>query len=364
MKKKILIIEDESEIRENIAAFLTYSDYDVITASNGEDGILLAKETKPNLIISDIMMPDIDGFEVLKQLQMDSETESIPFLFLTAKNDKNSIREAMQLGADDYISKPFDFNDLISSINKRLEKHTKQFAHLNQKIEDLQYNLKHTMPHEIRTPLNIILGLSDFLQKNTESIPNSEVIEMLQNINDSARRLNRLFENYLLYANLEVISRTPDEKSKLLKNRTYFANVLIKDLITTRAHNFEKQLDLKFDLEEANLKITEHLFVKAVDEIIDNSFKFAESETEITVQSTSKKNIHYISFTNYGRGLTKEQIKNIDAYVQFERKIYEQQGSGLGLTIVNKILELHNGHLSINSEQNTFTTVTISIPTL
>jgi CheY-like chemotaxis protein/CRP-like cAMP-binding protein len=130
--KKILIIEDNEDVRNNTADLLELVDYKVITAENGEIGVKMAKEQLPDVIICDIMMPELDGFEVLKVLSETSKTASIPFIFLTAKTDKTDMRKGMNLGADDYLTKPYTENELLEAIDCRLKKHDflkKEYSH-------------------------------------------------------------------------------------------------------------------------------------------------------------------------------------------------------------------------------------------
>ena len=120
--KKILIIEDNDEVRENTAEIIELSNYKVITAENGKAGVELALAEKPDLIICDIMMPVLDGYGVYHLLGKHTETASIPFIFLTAKSEKTDFRRGMEMGADDYITKPFDGIELLNAIEVRLKK--------------------------------------------------------------------------------------------------------------------------------------------------------------------------------------------------------------------------------------------------
>lgn len=122
MKKTILLIEDNVEVRENTAEILELSNYNVLTAENGKIGVEVAKKSKPDLIICDIMMPEMDGYGVLFMLGKDPETSGIPFIFLTAKAEKSDIRRGMELGADDYLTKPFEEMALLNAIEIRLKK--------------------------------------------------------------------------------------------------------------------------------------------------------------------------------------------------------------------------------------------------
>ncbi|HEX6223310.1 MAG TPA: response regulator [Chryseolinea sp.] len=124
--KKILLIEDNREVRENTEEILSLADYKVLTAPNGKIGVELAQQEKPDLIICDIMMPELDGYGVLHILTKKEETARIPFIFLTAKTEKSDIRKGMSLGADDYLTKPFDDTDLLNAIEVRLRKSAMQ----------------------------------------------------------------------------------------------------------------------------------------------------------------------------------------------------------------------------------------------
>ncbi len=120
--KTILIIEDNEDIRENVAEILMLSDYKVLTAANGKEGVEVAQRATPDLIICDIMMPGLDGYGVLHILHKDPKTQNIPFIFLTSKSERSDFRSAMEMGADDYITKPFAGNELLNAIEARFQK--------------------------------------------------------------------------------------------------------------------------------------------------------------------------------------------------------------------------------------------------
>ncbi|MCF4100206.1 response regulator [Gillisia sp. M10.2A] len=120
--KKILLIEDDITVRENTAELLELSDYEVVTASNGKLGVDKALDFLPDIIVCDIMMPEMDGYGVLQELAANVKTKAIPFIFLSAKTEHKDIRKGMDLGADDYLTKPFEEEDLLSAIESRLAK--------------------------------------------------------------------------------------------------------------------------------------------------------------------------------------------------------------------------------------------------
>lgn len=136
--KTVLIIEDNNDIRENTAEILTLANYKVLEASNGRIGVDLATQHKPDVILCDIMMPELDGYGVLYLLSKNPETATIPFIFLTAKAERVDFRKGMDMGADDYLTKPFDDVELLNAIESRLEKKIKQEAYYSRSLQNLE----------------------------------------------------------------------------------------------------------------------------------------------------------------------------------------------------------------------------------
>jgi len=152
MNKKILLIEDNAEMRENTAEILQLAHYKVIAAMNGKEGVELAEKEEPDLIICDIMMPVLDGYGVLHMLSKNEKTASIPFIFLTAKAERTDFRKGMEMGADDYITKPFDSDVLLSKIKAVLKRnqelHEKQHSQIEFIIGSYHFNSKlRTLKH-------------------------------------------------------------------------------------------------------------------------------------------------------------------------------------------------------------------------
>jgi len=159
MSEKILVIEDNTEMRENICEILGMSGYTVFDAENGKVGVELALSELPNLILCDIMMPQLDGYSVLNRLSKEESTAAIPFIFLTAKADRSDMRKAMDLGADDYITKPFDDLDLISAGKSRLDKARRvSAASAKEPLHGMEYLL------------NEVKGLSDITKVSDSAI--------------------------------------------------------------------------------------------------------------------------------------------------------------------------------------------------
>ena len=355
--KKILVIEDEQDIRDRIFDILLYEGYQPLSAEHGQAGIALAKKERPDLIVCDVLMPGISGYGVLEALRRDPLTITIPFIFLTAMTTKKDLRHGMELGADDYLTKPFETDDLLTAIRTRLEKQ----AAVLKPMEDLRSNLSIVLPHEFRTPLVAILGITEMLlQADRASWPGiDEMIQLQEFIHNGALRLQRLIENYLLYAKLRLIEADPAKRKEWQGIEPLETNALIISVVKQKFKDAGRQSDLRLDAKEAQLCIVAKHLQKIVEELLDNALKFSEPGDPVYVASGIEGDRFILRITDQGRGMNQEQLAQIGAYMQFERQYYEQQGVGLGLILCRLLAQLHGGDLSIDSTPQQGTTVEV-----
>jgi signal transduction histidine kinase len=359
---KILVIEDEESIRENILDLLEAENFEGIGAINGQVGIKLANEQIPDLILCDMMMPEVDGHGVLKALRSEPLTATIPFIFLTAKADKSDIRTGMELGADDYITKPCTPQELLKAIAIRLEKQ-KTISRQSQKtLDELRTNISMSLPHELRTPLNAILGFSELILSEYQVLEESDILEMIGQIQTSGHRLYRLIQNFLLYAELEIAATNPE----LLKEMRNSEFSCVKSLLTQKARQQAKHAnrvdDLQLNLHDSSVAIDSVRLAKIVEELLDNAFKFSLEGTPVVLSTVVENQTFILSVKDQGRGMTADQIAQLEAYRQFDRKLYQQAGLGLGLAIVQRLAELHGGKFKIQSLPQQETIVCVSLP--
>jgi two-component system, OmpR family, alkaline phosphatase synthesis response regulator PhoP len=185
----ILVIEDEAVLRNNIIALLTAEGFESLGAENGDMGIQLAQEKSPSLIICDIMMPGIDGYAVLDRLQQNPQTALIPFIFLTAKSERSDIRQGIQLGADDYLTKPFDAEELFGAIAARLKKQDllyQRFQDLSEELDRLSKvisakdDMLENFNQEMRRPLTNLRLAVEQLQQDSDPTKREQYLEILR----------------------------------------------------------------------------------------------------------------------------------------------------------------------------------------
>jgi two-component system, sensor histidine kinase and response regulator len=355
-----LVIDDDASLREIIQISLEHGGFEVIQAENGLVGVQQACAQLPDLILCDVRMEKMDGYRTLAALRQDAVTAPIPVILMTGQADTAGMRQGMELGADDYLSKPFTVPQLLAAVNARLKKHQTVREMAEQKLADLRANISLALPHELLTPLNGILGFSDILIADHRNLQSEEIVSMAEAIRDSAKRLHRLIENFLIFAQIEMLPA--DQLQSLRDGPTLDLRRPVENVARVRAERAGREGDLVLNLCEASAAITEEFFTKIVDELVENAFKFSTPGSSVQVQTTTSNGDFLLRIADRGRGMKVEHIARVGAYMQFERKVYEQQGSGLGLTIAKRLTELHGGGLSIQSQIGIGTTVEIRLP--
>jgi signal transduction histidine kinase len=362
---KYLIIDNSIFFRKIIKFFLKKSqeNIQIFEAENGKVGVQLALKHLPDLVICDIMMPELDGYGVLQTLREHPTTQSIPFIFLSSRVDKADQRHGMELGADDYLTKPFTKEELLGAIAARLKKYELLYRQSQKELDELRDHLTHSLPHELHTPLTGILGLSRVIL-DVYPIEDPKVVDMIKMIHNSAQELYRLTQNFLLYADLEILSKDPDQLKAMNSFEDWtFTEEIITIVATQTSEQYQRENDIKLNLDRDKfIKISAPKFAKILEEILDNAFKFSQPGTPIEIRTHTDDVFWKVDVMDYGKGMIPLEIQRIGAYVQFQRKLYEQQGSGLGLIIAKRLTELYGGELIISSIPGKQTMVRISLP--
>jgi two-component system sensor histidine kinase/response regulator len=360
--KKILVIDDEEWLREMMQLALRQKGFDVVEAGNGESGIEMARKELPDLILCDINMEKVDGYLTLSSLRSEPTTASIPFILMTGLADQAGMRHGMELGADDYLPKPFTIEALYAAVDARLKKAKTIREEAERKLADLRDNISMMLPHEMRTPLNGILAYGEILVAEGATLPHKEIVEMGHVIHESGKRLERLIENFLIYAQLELLGSDPHRLNVQLSKQTMASRQLIEKHARAQAQQAKRLEDLFIDAADVSVAISEEYLAKIVDELVQNAFKFSPENSPVHVAFEDSLGTAVLTVTDNGRGFATDHLTKVGAYMQFDRKMQEQQGLGLGLTIAKRLTELHGGTLAIQSERGSGTTITVKLP--
>lgn len=350
---KILVIEDDYNIRTNICEILESEGYKTFQAKNGKSGLELIFSELPDLIICDVMMPELNGFEVLEETRKKSTTALIPFIFLTAKVEPENLRKGMNFGADDYLFKPFHIQDLIDSVKTRLSK--KEI--INRELKEIPEQIITKVPHELRTPLVPILGYAELIE-DEQNIDN--IKEMAGLIKKFGKSLHAKIEKFLIYQDILI-----KENKRLDSDKQKYSTEIYPELLISYINGLNADLNakerIKIEIEKENLQIAEWYLEILIKELIENGLKYSDYPKPVSVKGFKENGLYKIEILDHGRGMNQEEIGSIVAFKKFGKEQLTESGVGLGLAIVKKIINLCNGSIVISSQPNNFTKVEITL---
>lgn len=368
-KGRILVVEDDIYLMEGIRDILELAGYEVITADSGKTGLetLRKSEALPDLIVSDIMMPVMDGYEFLNAVRSDARWIDLPFIFLTAKGERSDENLGKELGADDYVTKPFGPDDLLVAVSAKLRRHRQLQQKHDQQIDDIKRNIMTILYHEFNTPLTYMVAYSELLNKNDPNNLSSDMLRsFLSGVNSGATRLRRLVENFILLVELETGEA---EESYVLHKG------LIEDyqlLLSPLRSEYEPELLQKNQTLHISIApntppmmgYSEYIY-KSIRCLVENAIKFSHKDSPISVNISHDPDENAIRFAvqDEGRGIPETEFENIfKPFYQIDREQFEDQGSGAGLTIVKRITTIHGGEVKVESALGKGTTFTIRLP--
>ncbi|MBM2815170.1 MAG: hypothetical protein HW421_1932 [Ignavibacteria bacterium] len=363
-QKKILVIDDADFILESTSTLLSFEGYEVFTAPDGLIGVQSAMDNHPDMILCDISMPGLDGYGVIDKIRSTPELATVPFVFLTAFTEKSNMRIGMEKGADDFLIKPYTRDELISAIDAQWNKKTRIDNKVQKQIEEVGRNVTYALPHEFRTVLNQVVGSAKYLLSTAGIIEEVEIKEISEDIISSSQRLLKIAENFLAYIKIESFATNAEARKQLRFFHTDEPAAVIMDILNHVSKRHSRFGDFIFEkfTDSVSIEISSDSFHKIISELVDNSFKFSEHGTKITLSSWLDGEHLYFSIKDCGRGMSQTQINNVGAYIQFERTIYEQQGVGLGLVIAKRLVELHDGEFKIKSQEGAGTEIIFFLP--
>jgi signal transduction histidine kinase len=364
MAKRILCIEDDPQMRLIIRMALEGAGYEIEEAADGKQGLDRAMETAPDLILCDINMPGMNGFETLEELRKHKSTSYIPFIFMTGESPRIYLRKGMNLGANDFIMKPIDMEDLIKAVQIRLQEVDRNKEETQKAVADLSESITRALPHELRTPMTGILGLAELLKVQANEMTPSDVKDLAELLFISAVRMNQTLEKFWIHTQCLLL---PNDTAKLSASRqtgTKNVDLIIRRVAEELALSHKRSTDLILNIAPLSVAISERYFEQVVSQIIENAFKFSADRTSVSISTAVKNTLGLILVKDHGRGMSEDQIQKIHAFMQFDRERHEQQGLGLGLMIAKRLLKIHDGKLEITSELGQGTTVAITLPLL
>lgn len=364
----IMIIDDNLANLEIAQKILNDNNFDVIIAVSAEEADEIMQYETPDLILLDIMMPGVNGFEYCKKLKNDPKKQDIPIIFLTALTQPEDLVRGFAMGGADYITKPFSKDVLLTRVKNQLELVNRnriiieQNLHLKRLNEEKNALLSITA-HDLKNPLTAIMGSAELLLKRAEISEIEENFNLVEIITSSSKKALNIIQDLLEVQALE--------EGKVKITRTHFdaRDVVIQSVDEFMYAAAKKKIKINYeeDEKECSLFTDQKKFARIIDNLISNAIKFSPPNSEVNVKceciDLSKNNpIIRVTIQDSGPGFTKSDLEKL--YTKFAKLSAKPTGNesstGLGLSIVKKIVELLDGIIELRTKENEGSTFIIS----
>lgn len=364
-KFKILIVDDKDENIFSLESMLQQYDREFLKANSGNEALKIAYKEDLSLILLDVQMPEMDGFETAEFLKSNNKTKKIPIVFVTAINkDKKFIVRGIKEGAIDYLYKPLDVDITRAKVDILLK-----FYHQQQQLESLNSQLIKLneeknyflgmAAHDLRNPLVIIQGFADLILDDGNSYP-EETVEHLNIIKSSSEFCLELVNNLL------DVSKIESGKLDLKLQKINLISLIKKTIkfILPIATKKNIIINLKTEFEDLECTIDESQFEQVLNNLISNGIKYSEMNTVITCSVSKQDDFAVIEVKDQGKGIPENEMNKL--FKPFQKTSVKstagEKSTGLGLVITKKIVEAHKGTITVESKQGEGTSFTVKIP--
>ena len=358
--KRALLVDDDPHFLDFLRHLLQKNGVECLSAPNGPRGLNILAEEKVHFILSDIDMPEMDGYEFLSSVRRQPQFEALPFILLTGKPAYSGLLSGLRHGADSYLPKPFDEQTILDTINNCLLRLQRQEEKANTKFDEQRVNVLKMLPHELRTPLNGILGVADLLEMGESSA--EDLRQYAEILRGSGERMLRLTTNFLLCAELQMRAENPVQPPPLFDDDSICDAQKLAEILEKRALANERPDDLRLQIAGGVPDIPAEALAKVLDEILDNAFKFSKPGDPVAVVGEIVENTYCWRVEDHGRGSPDDMLESGGLFIQFDRRTNEQQGAGMGLYLVEKLCANYGGTLKFLPTLGGGTSVELVLP--
>ncbi len=362
-RASVLIVDDSPLILGVLKSLLASEDYTVLTSENGKAALATLAERPVDLIICDVMMPEMGGYELHRAVREDRRLAHVPFIFLTALADPAEVERGQQCGADDYLVKPFDPRHMLSIVKGKIARSQGLRSATESRFEDYRRRVVHTLSHEFRTPLVAINTGAELLIDRHGSMPEEKVHRLLEAIYRGGQRLERLVTDFMLLQQIEagVSQRLFDSRSTVhtLSDVIERVRVALSEHVIGLGHTIE----CEERSEGARVKLYEPQFHEALLRLVDNAAKFSPDHKLIEIVSHVVSGDARVEVRDRGIGMDIRATTETGApFGQVNRDRLEQQGSGFGLAIAKRFAAIHGGRIEMAPRSGGGSVVTLVLP--
>jgi two-component system, sensor histidine kinase and response regulator len=360
----VLVVDDNPLIVDVLRGLLKAENFQVFTSPNGSDALSVLANKKVDVIVCDVMMPKMGGYELHENVRRNADYAHIPFIFLTALDDRSEIRQGKEAGADDYLVKPFDPIELVSVVKGKVAR-SKNLQNLSeQRYDSYRRRVIHTLSHEFRTPLVAInTGMELLIDQVSQQGTPVKSKGLLDAVRRGGQRLERLVNDFMILQQIDagIAKRQFEAKSRPVK-----AIELVRKFLRNKEENYTSlgaTLTVTDQSSDAMVDVYEAQLIDCLDRLVSNAVKFSPREKEVEIHLYRVEQHISIDIKDRGIGLDPKKLDEaIDVFGQIDRERLEQQGGGLGLSIASHFIMLNSGRLEFEARPGGGSTVAIILP--
>lgn len=360
----VLVVDDNPLITNVVRSLLLAERYNVLIANNGEEGLALLNAHDVDVIVCDVMMPRMDGYDFQRRVRGRPELAHIPFIFLSALGDNLEVNRGRESGADDYLVKPFDPRTILSIIKGKVIRSRALKAQVTHKYESYRRKVVNTLSHEFRTPLVAINTGAELLIDHGKKIAPEKAQQLLEAVRRGGQRLERLVNDFMLLQQIDAGTGAKlfEQRARPTKVRAFAERFLEFASDDIARDKFSVQLEHECP-EDVEVRLYEPYAIDILNRVLQNALKFSGDSKEILVRTAQRGEEALFEFLDRGIGIDLTRLKEALAlFGQIDRERMEQQGSGVGLTIAARFAQIHGGGLEFQPRPGGGSIVRLVLP--
>jgi len=356
-KPLLLLVDDLPDNLKVLGNILMEMKYRIIFANNGLKAIEMAKSSKPDLILLDIQMPDMDGYDVCRILKSESQTADIPVIFLTANSDIDEIVKGFDVGGLDYITKPYQKKELLSRIKTHLElKKAKEELMLLNATKDKFFSI---IAHDLKNPFNALLFFSESMSKKVEKQDYDSVVMYSKMIYESSKQGFELLQNLLQW------SQTQTGRIKYKPEKKHINEIVRQSIDSVKAQAHMKEIEISCHIDQSvELNIDENILKTVIRNLLSNAIKYTPHGGTVTIRLEASNSYYTLFVSDTGIGIEPEKLGSlfrIDKVISTPGTNAET-GTGLGLILCKELVEIMGGTINVTSLLGKGTEFSLTIP--
>ena len=361
-KPTILIVDDNSNNLNMLFDFFEGKDFEIMSAKNGTAALEIIKAQKMDIILLDVVMPEVNGFEVCQKLKMDESTRNIPVIFMTALAETEDKVKGLDLGAVDYITKPLQPEEVLARVNthlkiRQLQNELQESLDREKELNILKTRLISIAAHEIRNPLAAINMSCQLLQMYNEQLEPAKKERHFQRINQGIKRCTKILDEVLMMAKNELNQIKIHREAINLKEKI---SEILEDfkIISMGSHTIE----FNYNCPETIYLIDKNLLTHVISNLLSNALKYSPENTTIQLITLQVDKDVILKVNDQGRGISEKDQEHLFEAFYRANNSSDRSGMGLGLSIVKQFVEQWGGKITVYSKLNEGSSFTVTIP--